>query len=657
MQIARASSALFLIFLLCLATTAKADSTAHQRQLFVAAEKALDRNNLKEFERLAGLLEDYPLRPYLDYAALTKRLSRAGEGEVSHFLKQNAETVLASRLRSKWLSSLAKQKRWQTFLRFYEPSKNIRLQCHRLHGLLAVGRQQAALKEVDGIWLYGKSRPKACDPVFAAWEKAGLRTNTKNWQRIELAMEKGQWRLARYLGRDFAKKNDRDWLDRWIELYQNPRGVDDAQRFADAHPYRETILAFAIRRLARWDGLEAMQRWQTLKPRYDFSTTQISRTERYIVRNLVRVNDDSAYAFIRGVALTEQDNKAHEARIRAALLREDWPQVERWIDALPATTKNSDGWRYWRARALAGTGRQAEARDLYAEVAGERSYYGFLAADKVDADYHLLHADTPVQATIMKQISELGAVRRARELFFLERWTEARREWVSAIRDMSPEQLKAAAKIAEKKGWHDRAIFTLARTGYWDDLELRFPLEHTELVTRNAALHNIDIAWVFAVMRQESAFMKNARSHAGAMGLMQLMPATARAVARDILKRKPPRRQELFRPETNIALGSAYLGQMKNELGNSAILATAAYNAGPHRVTRWLPERTQPADIWIELVPFTETRGYLRRVLAYTVIYERRMGLSPTRLRDRMHPVSPEITMISTNARASLGAG
>ena len=140
--------------------------------------------------------------------------------------------------------------------------------------------------------------------------------------------------------------------------------------------------------------------------------------------------------------------------------------------------------------------------------------------------------------------------------------------------------------------------------------------------------------------------MHNARSHAGAMGLMQLMPATARSVARKVLKRKPPRRHELFEPDTNIALGSAYLKQMKGELGDSSVLATAAYNAGPHRVTRWLPKRTLPADIWIELVPFKETRGYLRRVLAYTVIYEKRIGKDPTRLNERLHPVPPNISLL-----------
>ena len=148
--------------------------------------------------------------------------------------------------------------------------------------------------------------------------------------------------------------------------------------------------------------------------------------------------------------------------------------------------------------------------------------------------------------------------------------------------------------------------------------------------------------------------MDNARSHAGAMGLMQLMPATARSVARKVLKRKPPKQRELFEPDTNIALGSAYLKQMKGKLGDSAVLATAAYNAGPSRVNRWLPERTLPADIWIELVPFKETRGYLRRVLAYTVIYEKRMGITPTRLRERLHPVPPSIRKLNEAVAANM---
>jgi len=634
-----------LLVVLLIASPVSAQDLGAQRALFLQAEQALRKGATGSFRRLRERLDDYPLAPYLDYQALLKRLSKARPAEISAFTKQHADTPLADRMRAAWLNKLAKRGDWKTYLAFYRPTTNVNRRCHQLRALIATGRAQEALPQVEEIWLHGESRPRACDPVFAAWEKAGYRTDALTWQRIELAMEAGEWRLAEYLGRKLPN-SERVWLKRWTRLYRNPRHVTEHKRYQDPHPYREAMLSHAVLRLARWDGLDALETWQSIKGRYPFTEAQITRTEHYIVRNLVRVPDDEAYTFVRGVAVENGDLKVHEARIRTALLREDWPQVVAWIEALPCEDRRSERWRYWLARALEGNGEDQAALDLYAAVAEERSYYGFLAADKVDADYHLDHAETPASTEQIAQIEAMPGVRRARELFALERWTDGRREWREVTRDMGKFELKAAAKIAEAHGWHDRAIFTLARTGYWDDLELRFPLEHSELVEENARRHGIDIAWVFAVMRQESAFMNNARSHAGAMGLMQLMPATARNVARKVLKRKPPRRDELLEPETNIALGSAYLKQVKGELGDSAVLATAAYNAGPHRVTRWLPPRTLPADIWIELVPFNETRGYLQRVLAYTVIYEKRMGREPLRLRDRMHPVPPSLSLV-----------
>lgn len=627
---------------------------AHQRSLFVTAEQALQRGDQATLDRIANQLHDYPLYPYLEYAALLQRLDQADDDEVKGFLDRYDGTVVERRLRLRWLQRLADRRQWQRFLPFYKRTSNVGLRCHYLNALLSTGQRTRALAEVDDVWMYGKSRPKACDPIFRAWEQAGLRTDEKTWQRIALAMDAGETQLARYLGRSLSDA-DRTWVERWIRLRGNPKRVD-RNEFASPHPYREAMLVQAIRRLAVRDGLDAMQRWQRISERYDFSQEQIRQTEYYIVRNLVRVDDRQAYEFIKRVDMTTADEKALNARIRAGLLRQDWPQVADWIDQLPADLQTTPRWRYWRARALEGMGDELTADALYAEVAGDRSYYGFIAADRIDHDYHLDHVETPVDPETHTQILTMEPVQRAREFFYLERWTDARREWLSATQNMNTAQLKAAAKIAEQKGWHDRAIFTLAQTGYWDDLELRFPLAHTQHVERNASRNGIEKAWIYAVMRQESAFMHNARSHAGAMGLMQLMPATARAVARD-LNRKPPRRTELMKPETNILLGSAYLKQVKNELGDSAILATAAYNAGPHRVERWLPERALPADIWIELVPFRETRRYLQRVLAYTVIYEKRMGLDPTRLKYRMHTVQPDIERMSRSADGGLEAG
>ena len=647
----RAINAVLVVFAVISAGQAPAASLDRQRTLFVKAEQALARGDQAAFQHFSSRLHDYPLLPYLEYQALRKRLKQADSREVSAFLKTHQDTPLASRLRAQWLNQLARQQRWSEYLAFYRPSRSIERQCHRLNALIKTGKTDQALSEVADIWLHGKSRPRACDPVFAVWSAAGHLSPDITWQRIEKAMEVGEWRLARYLGRTLTPA-DQVWLERWISLYRTPAKARGKAAFSTSHPYREVMLSQAVRRQARWDGLKALDLWQDIKPRYPFNANQIQHVEHYIVRNLVRTPGDEAYAFVRGVAVGDGDLKVHEARIHAALLREDWPQVIRWIAALPRDERDSERWTYWLARGLEANGDAVAARALYAQAARERSYYGFLAADRIGGDYQLEHVATPATAELVNQVADLSAVKRAAELFALERWVDARREWRWATADLDTQQLKAAAKLAEQRGWHDQAIFTLAKTGYWDDLELRFPMEYADLVEVNANLHDIDIAWVFAVMRQESAFMDDARSHAGAMGLMQLMPATARSVARQMLKRKPPRRNELFEPDTNIALGSAYLKQMKGELGDSAVLATAAYNAGPHRVTRWLPERTLPADIWIELLPFDETRGYLRRVLAYTVIYEKRLGRTPTRLQDRLHPVPPDLGLLGSTKAA-----
>ena len=622
------------------------------RERFRQAEQALSRGDSDAFRRLAAGLRSYPLHPYLEYEALRRRLSSAASREVEAFLTRNDDTPLAARLRAAWLDHLAAQRRWNYYLAFYREDADIDRRCHHLQALIETGRAEQAFARMAPVWLHGKSRPKSCDPAIEAWSAAGHRSAGMIWRRIELAMDAGQLRLVRYLSRDLSA-GEREWVERWIRLHGKPELAGDAAAFETAHPYREAMLGHAVQRLTRREPLDALQLWSRIADDYPFSQEQRGETEQLLVRYLARNEDPAAYDFMRRAALRPVDLKAHEARLRTALMYEDWIQVLDWIGALPDSERASDRWRYWQARAVDAFAGPEAAVPLYAAVAAERSYYGFLAADRLGLDYHLAHTETPVDDAMVEAVAQIPAVRRAAELFALDRPTEARREWRWATRGLDQLDLKAAAKLASRNGWHDRAIFTLAQTGYWDDLELRFPVQHAELVAENAGRHGIDKAWIFAVMRQESAFMDNARSHAGALGLMQLMPATARHVARNLLNRKPPARREILQPDTNIALGSAYLSEVKAKLGDSAVLATAAYNAGPHRVARWLPQRTLPADIWIELVPFEETRTYLRRVLTYTVIYEKRLGLTPTRLAQRLHPVPPTLELLLGEAAAA----
>ena len=334
------------------------------------------------------------------------------------------------------------------------------------------------------------------------------------------------------------------------------------------------------------------------------------------------------------------DVRLLEARILVALREDDWATAWLWLQSLPEQQYSSLRWEYWRARTLQVLGFQDIAEGLYATLAQERSYYGFLAADRLGHDYHLDHIPLKIESSEQESlVAELPGLQRARELYALDRLGTARREWQSVIKNLKPDQIQVAAKLAQGWGWHDRAIFSLARTGYWDDLELRFPLKFRPQVESQASDRQLESAWVFAIMRQESAFVMDARSPVGALGLMQLMPKTAHQVARR-LKHRKFRSRELLKPETNIRLGAAYLRQVFDKLQQHPVLATAAYNAGPHRVKGWLPLQAMSADIWVDSVPFKETRTYLRRVLAYTVIYEQRLGLEPTRLEARMPTIA-----------------
>ncbi len=632
--------ALILILTQCLLGSIAAASTLEQqRKNFVAAEGALKKGQMGRYQQLRKKLQGYALLPYLDFDELTTKLATVSNKQARLFLQSYNNTPLAERFQVRWLNHLARHRRWQSYLDFYSPQRSITRQCHYLNALIHTGQADIALPGVEAIWLHGKSRPRACDPVFRAWEKAGLRTTGLTWKRIRLAMEKGQWRLARYLGKTLDN-NDRAWLQRWIDIHRQPKRVLRHQDFQQAHPYREVMLAHTVQRLSRWDSLQAREIWQKIQKRYNFNPLQILLTERRLTRAMVRNTEPEAYRFITNVQPCTHDTLLQEARIRAALLKQDWAQVANWIDQLPAHSRDSERWRYWKARALAETG-DANAQQLFEELSRQRSYYGFLAADRVGNDYHLLHAETEIDPDFLQQLVAKPSVRRAYELFALNRWIDARREWRYATGKLSKEQLLSAAKLAQQRGWLDQAIFTLARSGYWDDLELRFPLQHRKLVEKHAGKQQLDKAWVYAVIRQESAFMQDAHSSAGAMGLMQLMPATARHVARSIKGQPTPRKAQLLQPRINIALGSTYLRQMKDKLDDSQILATAAYNAGPHRVKRWLPQDTLPADIWIELIPFKETQGYLKRVLTYTAIYESRLGQKPIRLSKRMRAIKP----------------
>ncbi len=622
-----------------------APETRQQRADFLAAESALKRGNLTEFEHLLRSLHHYPLYPYLRFEQLNRTLSQARDSDIAAFITDNAGTPLADRLRQRWLQSLAQRGQWQQLLANY-PAHGVgtELECHRRLALHHTGRTGAALENITSLWLVAQSQPAACDRLFSLWQQQGGVTTELAWQRFRLAMAAQQTRLARYLLR-FMSGQEKEWAELWLQVHNRPHLLNTGQLQAISPPVRDDILAHGIQRMASTDLEQAISLWDRSRE----EGTQIGSATRVEIEGklatmLALRSHPLAVQRLTAVDDEWSDDTVRAWRVRASLAREDWYGVLRAIDRLNETERAAPDWRYWRARALAALGQEAHAEEIYLELAIERGYYAFLAADQLDLPYAFQHAPLSAEATDPVTSEAAAGMVRARELHALDRLLDARREWHYATRNLNNSQLQTAATLAHNWGWHDRAILTLARSSARDDIEMRFPLAHREQIVAQARAHNIDAALAYAVVRQESAFAPDARSPAGALGLMQLMPATARRVAAH-LNMPPPDQSALSDIGTNLRLGLTYLRQMLDRFGHQAA-AVAAYNAGPQRVENWLPkDHLMAADIWAETIPFRETRNYVQNVLYFSTIYEHRMELPASRLAQRM-PV-----VISQDAR------
>jgi soluble lytic murein transglycosylase len=606
---------------------------ARQRQLFLEAEQAQKYKHDEDYQQFKYELTGYPLLMYLEYKEARDDLSKKIEISTRQFLRNNPDTRLAYKLRNDWLSKLIEQERWQEFL---VVSANVilsnELRCHRVNALLATNKRQQAFSEIRSLWLTSDSLPE-CDNAFDIWHTSGQLTSDLVWQRIALAMEQNQSNLVRNI-KKYLIEDDQQWVELWLKIYWNPDIIINANEFLSAHTWRETILIDGLARLAKKSPRAAPSAWNTLKSRYVFTAEQKSIARHSVASAYLSFATDDVIEKITNIDGIVDAN-LQQRRILLALSQGRWVDVQTRIDALPQEEKSSLQWQYWKARSLEKLGRNTEANTLFAQVALDRTYYAFLAAERSGRDYYLVNRPLHVSSTLLNEMSQNKTVLCAKELRALGRMADARTEWRWLIKELDVPHLQAAARLAADWNWHDQAIFTLAKTGFWDDLNLRFPLEHKNLIQRYATENNIPVAWAFAILRQESTFASDAMSKSGALGLMQLMPATAKQVAGNLGKSFSSN-MTVLQPEFNIALGTNYLSTVANKFDRHLVLATAAYNAGPGRVTKWLPHKATEADVWVENIPFQETKIYVQRVMAYMVLYEKRLGLKPSSILQRM---------------------
>jgi len=607
-------------------TCASDRSNEAERQLFLRAEIALKKGKMENFQALKKQLVHYPLYPYLLHAELNRKFPNLEAREFEAFVRNYAESPLSVQLRQRWLHLQAKENNWPNFLQAYQPSNEISLECHHLWAQVQTRPHSSSsvLDRVMPLWLTGSTQPKACEPLFKAWQLSGRMLRPLVWQRIKLAIQADNDTLARQLSLHLPM-TERLWVDLWIMVHKNPSLITKPHHFKSQHPAISEILVHGISEIARKNPEQAIPLWKTLNNRYTFSERHWALVVRAIGLSLATDKNLTAEKWLSKVPDRYVNQSVHEWRVRVALLKEDWSMVLKWLDELPEPLGNSETWQYWRARALDRLGHTKASQVILTKLAPARSYYGFLANQRLLKPYAWAQQKISIPSEVVNQVARVPGILRAKELYLLGRSNQGHQEWLSALKRLPDLEKQAAARLAlqwEAPNWSIMALSQSVNPGAW---ELRFPMAHSNHVLTASERHQVDAAWIFAIARQESAFVTTARSPAGALGVMQLMPKTAAMLAKK-LRHSSKTQIDLFEANTNIHLGSHYLKMMLENHKKNPVLATAAYNAGPGRVQKWLPDYDTAADAWIETIPYHETRDYVKNVLTSTMIYQQLLG-------------------------------
>jgi soluble lytic murein transglycosylase len=619
------------------------------KQAFAAAQQGGDGWRIP-----AKGLENYPLYPYLEAAALTHDIRQVTRPQVEDYLKRYPGLLTANDLRRDFLTELARREDWDNFLAMYQPGLGDALTCNALQANLSRGTPLDFDRDLSALWAKPKL-PSACDPVLSAARNQGLLTTQRIWDRIDRAADAVQPGTINAMA-DWLPPDQAPQAKRIATALNDPGGsVVAANQWTDTPRDRQAAM-LALERLARKQSVTADIAWQKLQDRFAFTPDQRNRVIYALA--LFHATDYDASALERLIALppSAQTDVSREWRVRAALAQQDWKAVLAAVDAMPATQQQDGEWRWFRARAQTELGRSAEAKGVLSSLAQEPTFFGFLAADRVNAPYAICQISLNSDPQRERSLLANQALQRAFELYAVDMPKQARREWTQALDGADLDTQKAAVNLAYRRGWYDRAVFTFNNGDALRFYEQRFPLVTQDGLVAQAQEAGIDPSWAYAILRAESAWMSDARSGADARGLMQLLPSTAALVA----KRNGLTwggGDTLYDPVTNIILGTRYLAQMAARFSGSIWLASAAYNAGPGKVDQWLEARgSLPPDLFVATIPYKETREYVARVLSFAVIYDWRQHGNAMPLSKRMTPIGDPFQLTGSQSERKLVA-
>jgi soluble lytic murein transglycosylase len=625
---------------LLLTPIAVAAKPSAQDYAFFNAREAYQSRNKGNLTKAAEKLKGSPLEPYGEYWQLRLRLENVGAEEVHDFLTRNPDTVLGDELRKEWLRLLAKRERWDLFRQDYkqpagdEPDPD--LICYSLLGRWREG-DETALTDFQGQWNTPKELPGACAPLAESFMLTGKLTNRMIWERVRLLEERGLVKPARkllaWLPRDQA-------LDagRFAKILEAPMKYLEKPSVAIDTPFGRELAIVALSRLARNDSQAAAGYWER-QLRDQFPAAEHAYVWAMLATHGARNHlPESLDWFVAAADLPlAEDQLAWRTRI--ALRQANWAEVKSSILRMPARMRAEPAWTYWLGRAQAALGKADEAHALFEKLADEYHFYGRLAAEELGLAFEIPPQVAPPTAEELEQVAAVPALQRALALYRMGLRTEGTQEWIYGVRGMDDRTLLAAAELARQHQMWDRAINTADKTVSDHDFTARYVVPFREVFSHHALRWKLEEPWVLGVVRQESRFISDAKSSAGASGLMQLMPSTARWVARQLgIKLSSSKVKE---PTLNVTLGTYYLKHVLKDLEGNPVLAAAAYNAGPKRARKWRDTKPLEGAIYAETIPLAETREYVKKVMLNTVYYAAVLAGDTRSLKERMGTIGP----------------
>jgi soluble lytic murein transglycosylase len=604
---------------------------------FLAARAAFERGDRARLEALAPMLSGHLLEPYVAYWRLKLKLDTASDDAVSAYLARWPDTPLADRLAVEWLKQLGKRGQWTEFATAYPPrnGEDVELTCYAI--------QYRRLRDGDGalaaarpLWLTGQATPESCEPLFDALIASGELSLEERRARFRLATEAGNIRLAQSIAFDLPPA-DRITAREFSSIDANPARALAGGEFRWKQQGGRELALYTLERAARTDAAAVRSAWEKQRGRLPEAERLYgnARIAYHAARQLLPQAND----WYREAAGAPFNEVQRAWRVRAALRAGAWVDVLAATEAMPAGEAQDPAWRYWKARALAALDRTDEARALYVSLAAEFGFYAHLAAEALGRRVEPKSAPFEPDPSALSTFGARPEVRRAVKLAELELRPESQREWVYVVRGLPDEALLLAADYARRQGMYDRAINTAERTAERHDFALRYLMPFREHFTVAARENAVDEALLLGLARQESRFAPNIVSSAGAVGLMQLMPATARWVARQ-LDRTGYQPSQIADLALNTQFGAFYFKYWLERLERLPALAAAAYNAGPGRARAWRNGAPIEGAIWVETIPFNETRDYVKKVLANTMFYARELNQPYLPLAARLGVVS-----------------